>query len=355
VDLNGMMMIPTIHKTGPWHLSELAEIEKNGFKVFSCFHGGGGSTMGYKLSGFEVLGGVEIDKQMMDVYRKNHNPKFSFLMGIQEFNKIENNKLPAELFDLDILDGSPPCSTFSLSGLREKSWGKEKKFREGQAVQVLDDLFFDFIETANKLKPKIVVAENVKGLLLGKAKGYVKKIAQTFDDVGYSVQLFLLNAAFMGVPQKRERVFFIAKRKDLNLSKLNLSFNEKVIDLKTVFQNVNEKNFKKIRSENLFKLWKKCAPGAKFSSVHEKKMYWNYAKVSLNEPAPTLCANSKNMFFHPIEPRTLSTLERCRIQSFPDDFDFLKSNSCYVCGMSVPPYMINRISKQIELQWLKKI
>lgn len=349
-----MTMIPTIHKTGPWHLSELAEIEKNGFKVFSCFHGGGGSTMGYKLSGFEVLGGVEIDKQMMDVYRKNHNPKFSFLMGIQEFNKIENNKLPAELFDLDILDGSPPCTSFSMSGLREKIWGIKKKFREGQAVQVLDNLFFDFIETANKLKPKIVVAENVKGLIVGKAKGYVKKIAKMFDDVGYNLQLFLLNAAFMGVPQKRERVFFIAKRKDLNLPQLNLNFNEKVIDLNTAFQNVTDKNFKKI-SLTTYKLWKKCAPGADFSSVHEKKMRWNDIKLSLNEPAPTLTAKNSNTFYHPIEPRTLSTQEKSRIQSFPDDFDFLKSDSGYICGMSVPPYMINRISKQIELQWLKKI
>ncbi len=168
-------------KTGPWLLSDLKNVEKNGLKVFSCFHCGGGSTMGYKLSGYEVLGGVEIDPEMMRVYRANHNPKHSFLMGVQDFNKLPRDKIPAELFDLDTLDGSPPCSSFSMAGSREKAWGEKKKFREGQATQALDDLFFNFIETARILQPKVVVAENVKGLIIGNAKGYVKQIFQMFN------------------------------------------------------------------------------------------------------------------------------------------------------------------------------
>jgi len=148
-------------KTGAWYLSELKDIKKNNLNVFSCFHCGGGSTMGYKLAGFNVLGGVEIDEEMMNIYRANHKPKFSYQMGVQEFNKIEN--IPEELKNLDILDGSPPCSTFSMAGKREKKWGKEFKFREGQKYQRLDDLFFHFIQTAKLLQPKIVVAENVKG------------------------------------------------------------------------------------------------------------------------------------------------------------------------------------------------
>ena len=82
-------------------------------------------------------------------------------------------------------------------------------------MQILDDLFFDFIATAKKLKPKVVVAENVKGIIEGKAKGYVKLILKGFDEIGYNTQLFLLNSSRMGVPQVRERVFFIGVRKDL--------------------------------------------------------------------------------------------------------------------------------------------
>lgn len=96
---------------------------------------------------------------------------------------------------MDILDGSPPCSTFSIAGNREKDWGKEKKFREGQSAQVLDTLFFDFIALARVLQPKVVVAENVKGLLMGSAIDYVRRIYKDFDNAGYYCQHFLLDAS----------------------------------------------------------------------------------------------------------------------------------------------------------------
>ena len=88
----------------------------NGLKVFGTFVCGGGSTMGYKLAGFEHLGGVEIDKRMATIYRTNHNPKYFYLEDIRDFNK--RTDLPSELYNLDILDGSPPCSTFSMSGVK---------------------------------------------------------------------------------------------------------------------------------------------------------------------------------------------------------------------------------------------
>lgn len=147
-----------------WTLND-AMFTKDKGKVFSCFACGGGSTMGYKLAGFDVIGCNEIDPRMNKVYVANHHPRYNFLEPIQTF-KIRQD-LPDELYHLDILDGSPPCSSFSMAGSRDKDWGKEKKFREGQALQVLDTLFFDFIDLAKKLQPKVVVAENVKGLLLG--------------------------------------------------------------------------------------------------------------------------------------------------------------------------------------------
>jgi DNA (cytosine-5)-methyltransferase 1 len=197
--------------TYKWNLTDLEKVKKNGLKVFSTFACGGGSTMGYKLAGFDVIGANDIDPEMAWHYKENHKPKYYYLEDIRKFRQRED--LPKELYQLDILDGSPPCSSFSMAGSREKGWGKKKKFREGQAEQTLDDLFFDFIELARKLQPKVVVAENVKGMLQGNAKGYVKQIIGLFNVVGYDVQLFLLNAATMGVPQKRERVFLFAKEK----------------------------------------------------------------------------------------------------------------------------------------------
>lgn len=104
-----------------WRLAD-GYPKSNGLKVFSCFSCGGGSTMGYKLAGCEVVGNVEIDPKINEIYKANHNPKYSYCMNIRAFNNIPN--LPRELFELDILDGSPPCSTFSMSGIRERAWGR---------------------------------------------------------------------------------------------------------------------------------------------------------------------------------------------------------------------------------------
>lgn len=202
-------------KSTDWKWSFKDYPEKNGLKVFSCFACGGGSTMGYKLAGCEVLGCCEIDPKMNEVYVKNHNPKYNFLMDIREFNKIPDDEIPEELKNLDILDGSPPCTTFSMAGEREKSWGKKKKFREGQAEQTLDDLSFVFIETVAKLKPKCVIMENVEGLIKGEAWSYVQRIYKELKDAGYEVGHWLLKGEYMGVPQTRHRVFFIALRNDI--------------------------------------------------------------------------------------------------------------------------------------------
>jgi DNA (cytosine-5)-methyltransferase 1 len=101
-------------------------ITKNNLNVFGTFICGGGSTMGYKLAGYNHLGGVEIDKEVAKVYKLNHDPKYLFNEDIREFNKRQD--LPKELYSLDLLDGSPPCSTFSMAGSREKAWGKSNIF-----------------------------------------------------------------------------------------------------------------------------------------------------------------------------------------------------------------------------------
>jgi DNA (cytosine-5)-methyltransferase 1 len=348
---NGMTMAPL--RTGPWNLTDLESVPKNEKKVFSIFHCGGGSTMGYKLAGYDVLGGVEIDPEMMAIYKANHNPKYSYLMGVQDFNKIPRDKIPKELFDLDILDGSPPCSSFSMAGSREKAWGEKKKFREGQANQVLDDLFFHFIETARMLQPKVVVAENVKGLLIGKAKGYVKQIAQGFDDAGYDLQLFLLNAAFMGVPQRRERSFFVAKKKSIQWPKLKLVFKEKPIGCSTAFAGINE--IGKSLTPDQYKWWSKCKPGNAFSSIHPKKHWFNAFKLNENTISPTIAGAQGNAgVFHWSKPNRISEAGIVRLQSFPDDFNPLETDVKYVCGMSVPPFMMQRVADQIYKQWLSK-
>ncbi len=330
-------------RTGPWKLSELEDISKNGFKVLSTFSCGGGSTMGYKLAGYEVIGCVEIDPEMLSIYKENHKPKYSYLMGVQDFKKIPNEELPKEFFELDILDGSPPCSSFSMAGSREKKWGKASHFREGQAVQNLDDLFFEFIDVAEKLKPKIIVAENVKGLIQGNAKGYVKQIFQGFKKIGYDCQLFLLNAATMGVPQARERVFFIAN----NLGrKIDLKFSEKFIATKVAVEGCGIGYSHKLRPA-YERDFHKIAYGKSVASVNGVGFA---RKINPELPAPTQTADQPSL--HWKEVRHINIFESQRIQTFPDDYKAPDKLIHYICGMSVPPFMMQRIAHQIKEQLL---
>lgn len=336
-----------------WNLSDLKKVKGNNLKVFSCFACGGGSTMGYKLAGFTVIGANEIDPEMAWHYKNNHKPKHYFLEDIRLFRKRDD--LPKELFNLDILDGSPPCSSFSMAGAREDGWGKNKKFREGQSEQILDDLFFDFIKLAEKLKPKVVIAENVKGMLAGNARGYVKQVIKDFSDIGYNVQLFLLNSASMGVPQRRERVFFICSRKDLKLSKLELNFNQKMIPMSVVVNDKTIKHMGKPLSESFAKWWKKCAPGKAFSSVHPRGSYFNSFKLSPDIPANTITATGGAVQALWNESRCLSDDEILLTGSYPLDYKFSgRVEVKYLIGMSVPPLMTYGVASEIYKQWFTK-
>jgi DNA (cytosine-5)-methyltransferase 1 len=301
------------------------------------------------MAGFDLIGCNEIDKEMMTFYQANHHPKHPFLEPIQTFKS--RTDLPDELFNLDVLDGSPPCSSFSMSGNREKDWGKKKKFREGQQEQVLDDLFFHFIDLINKLKPKIVIAENVKGILQGNAKGYIKEIIQKLKLIGYDVQLFLLNAATMGVPQKRERVFFIAKRNYLCFPNLKLKFNENIVlakDIESCSVGASKLN------EREQKLYKWCNEnndsdgGNAAMALFGKRKFFNFVKAKKDNIIPTIVASS--LCAHWNEPRFLSNKEVLQASSFP--LDFKSKKIPYICGMSVPPLMIYKIVEQIKIQWL---
>lgn len=348
-DLNSMNeFIPTYK----WNLTDLEKVKKNGLKVFSCFACGGGSTMGYKLAGFDVIGANEIDPEMAWHYKTNHNPKYYYLEDIRKFRTRED--LPKELYNLDILDGSPPCSSFSMAGAREKGWGKKKVFKEGQTAQVLDDLFFDFIELARKLQPKVVIAENVKGMIQGNAKGYVKQIINLFNVSGYDVQLFLLNAASMGVPQKRERVFFICKRKDLNFPSLKLGFYEKIIPMRDVINDKDVNHSGKPLTEFFAQWWRRCQPGKPFSSVHPKGSYFNSNKLSPNIPSPTVTATGGAVLAHWDTPSKLSDDELKLVGSYPLDYKLSgKTEVKYLVGMSVPPLMTYKIADQVYKQWFK--
>ena len=339
-----------------WNLSDgypSANIQKNEYNVFGTFICGGGSTMGYKLAGFNHLGGVEIDPPIADIYKTNHNPKHLYNLDIRDFNKLEN--LPTELYNLDILDGSPPCSTFSMAGSREKAWGKEKVFREGQTKQSLDDLVFVYCDTIIKLQPKVFLLENVKGIIQGNAKVYSKNIVKKMTDAGYTVQVFCLNAASMGVPQKRERVFFIGHKKEFNLPKLKLEFNEKSI----LFKDINPIKGKEIKKDTqYFEYWNLMKSTDKtFSDVNKRlnRKPNGFGKhfLQMNYTPGTIV--SGDSYFMGSDLNEVSNIDLCKIGTYPIDYNFKKIEPKYLIGMSVPPVMTAQIASQIKIQWLDNI
>lgn len=340
-----------------WRLADLARVPATGIKVMSTFACGGGSSMGYKRAGCEIVAANDIDPEMAWHYQHNLHPPRYYLCPIRD---LLTAALPPELFALDILDGSPPCSTFSMAGSREKSWGQDKHFREGQAKQVLSDLFFDYLDLVARLQPKVAIAENVKGMLIGNAKGYTKLVMARFKEIGYRPQLFLVNAADCGVPQKRERVFFCAIRDDLTAPPLQLaprhrwiSAGEATADLQVL--TVEERK----DTENTplqVKYWNLTKPGSNFSdaveSVTGKLSWFNNVRMHKDHQSFTL-SSQPHKFHHWDQPRFFSYREWKRIGSFPDDYH-AKTDKIgkYMIGMSVPPKMTEQVARAVCAQWL---
>lgn len=328
-------------------------IEKHGCKVFGTFICGGGSSMGYKLAGFEHLGGVEIDERIAAIYEDNHHPKFLFKEDLRIFN--ERKDLPAELYNLDLLDGSPPCSTFSMAGSREDAWGKKKQFAEGQAVQTLDDLVFIYCDTILKLQPKCFLLENVKGLTAGNAKSYLLRIIQKLNRGGYCSQVFVLNAATMGVPQKRERTFIIGHKAEFDLPKLILNFNEKPIFFKEVIDKGDTSCTLTEFEKGQWDVKKPTDNSMADTSVRDRGKCSGFTQKWLKSDSVCLTLTTTEHILYDF-PRYLNEKEIKRCSSFPQDYKSpSREKLLWMCGMSVPPVMTANIAWQIYNQWLKKI
>jgi DNA (cytosine-5)-methyltransferase 1 len=336
-----------------WSLADLKTVPSNGITVMSTFACGGGSSMGYKRAGCTIVAANDIDPEMAWHYKRNLSPPLYYLCPIRDLLTAD---LPPELFALDILDGSPPCSTFSMAGSREKAWGKEKHFREGQAKQVLSDLFFDYLDLVGRLRPKVAIAENVKGMLIGNAKGYTKLVMARFKELGYRPQLFLLNAADCGVPQRRERVFFCALRDDIDRPLLKLEPRHRWISAREATADVQVlTNAEQVETDiSKYSIYAKAKP-LKQGEAHNKN--FNLLRIDGEKPSNSIPAKiADTSAANPIhwkETRALSFREVIRLGSFPDDYH-AKTDKIgkYMIGMSVPPRMTETVARAVIEQWL---
>ena len=181
---------------------------QNKFNVISLFAGGGGSSTGYRLAGGNVLCVNEFVEAARDTYRENYPYTKILSSDIKQLTGQDFLDATAlEAGELDILDGSPPCSAFSVAGKLSHStagkhsdgWGQTKNYSDGKMVENIEDLFFEFLRVAKEIQPKVIIGENVAGLTVGEAKQYFNKIQNTFEEIGYDVSAKVLDSRYFGV------------------------------------------------------------------------------------------------------------------------------------------------------------
>lgn len=336
---------------------------KNGYNVFSAFSCIGGSCIGYKLAGFNVIGINEIDKRLVDVYKRNFDDcKYIYNQDIRELlNLAKEKKLPQELYNLDVFDCSPPCTPFSIAGKMEKGWGKEKKFAEGQKKQTLDDLAFIALDLIKELQPKVVVLENVIGLLFDKCSYYKNKILKTFNEIGYNVDIYKISCADCGVCQLRPRCFFIASRKDLPFLLIKIIKKQHII-----FGRIKEHN---ITDENLYKFSNALEKTIQYYTFGEKNLinafkkatgkdgYFSY-KVHLDDKICFTLAGDIIRDHLTITDdkklRKLTNTELLKISGFPLDFNFISRQEYNYLKYVVSPIVYELYGRQIK-EYLDKI
>jgi len=196
-------------------MRELKHVRLNGQRVVSLFSGCGGSSLGYRMAGYRVVWANEFIPAARDTYRANFP---GTPVDERDIREIEAAHILArtglQVGELDILDGSPPCASFSTAGKRHRHWGQIKNYSDTK--QRTDDLFFEYIRLLDGLQPRRFIAENVAGLIKGVGKGVFLEILAGLKAAGYRVEARLLDAQWLGVPQARQRLFFVGVRRDLD-------------------------------------------------------------------------------------------------------------------------------------------
>ena len=362
-------------KYNPYTLKDvITASNQNKFTVISTFAGGGGSSTGYKLSGGNILCVNEFVESARETYASNYPDTPILPNDIREltgkdFLDITN----LQVGELDILDGSPPCSAFSIAGTISKGWNKEKKYSDDKKQTNIEDLFFEFIRVANDIQPKVIIGENVKGITIGESRKYFNKIINAFENIGYCAVGKVLNAADFGVPQARERCFFVAIRNDV-LSKTDLNFMtiESIYPTATVTKRVSlkdaihdiendaseEQELYDAIENGFLKKWVPLLPKnpkkvVKGSDYHPNKSLFNLIRPCPDLPSPTITQQGQQKglsgVIHYELNRKLTIKELMRVQGLPDDFKLQGTfnQRAERIGRMVAPHCLSALSQSI--------
>ena len=378
-------------KYKPYTMADVYQGEnKNLFSVISTFAGGGGSSTGYRLAGGKILAINEFVAEARETYRANYPSTPIIPDDIKKLSGADILEVAGvPVGELDLLDGSPPCSAFSIAGRgfthnagsHKAGYGKSKHYSDEQNVENIEDLFFEFLRVAKEIQPKVIIGENVKGLTIGEAKEYYHRIINEFEKIGYDVCSKVLNAKHFGVAQSRTRTIFIALRKDIT-AKVGMSFmnihsvfpseNREIIPLASAMENLELDNDEVTM---LTEKWVRTAfhkkTGYKFpqnpdkvisgENVGRKNLHFSCKKTSALVPAPTITAMGAGWTtggaIHWAEDRKFTIKELMRITSLPDDFRLTGTfnQQAERCGRMVPSLMMKAIAESVYEKVLSKL
>ena len=312
-------------------------------KVASLFCGCGGTDVGlrgnfdflgrhYDSNSMEIVYANDIDDNACSIFREN----FNIAPDNRDIRDVKSEELP----EFDILTGGFPCQSFSIIAQNPKRLGV--KDERGK-------LFFEMCRILRERQPKCFIAENVKGILTANKKSAFPLIIKEFEESGYDVQYRILNAAAYGVPQKRERVIMVGFRLDLGI---HFEFPDAEIEneknylplRKVVEKQVDEKYFFSERAVAGMMRKRESMNKGRAQDMDKpcNTVGAHLAKVSLNSTDPVLMEGSRYRRFTPREV--------ARIQSFPDEFTLVGSESAQyrALGNAIPPVMFWHVAKAVS-------
>lgn len=337
--------IPTVKD-----LLTATENNNHKFEVVSLFAGGGGSSTGYRMAGGKVLAINEFIPEAINTYKANW-PTTHIIPG--DIRKISGqdilDAIGKGVGDLDLLDGSPPCSAFSTAGSRDKGWGNIKKYSDASQGNV-EDLFFDYIRVLRDIRPKVFVAENVSGLAKGVAKGYLNQILRELRASGYEVACKILDAQWLGVPQKRARTIFVGIRSDLWKSEFKGRLHPKPKSegptLRHAFEGLSFTD--EDRKQTDIRKYATYRELLNLKRGEQSKKYFQLVKASPDLTSGCITASSGALSIACVrhwDNRAFTVAEVKRIMSVPDDYILTGTYQQKVerLGRMVAPFMMKEV------------
>ena len=349
-------------------------------KVIDLFCGCGGLSEGFRLAGYEIVGGVDFNAPAIKTYNRNFENAKGICCNLLDMDQDRIVEAFGDLQDIDVIIGGPPCQGFSAAN-RYKTEGEDPR----------NKLFFEFVKFVDLAKPKAIVIENVRGIVTSN-NGYAKdRIYEIFESRGYSVNHRILSASDYGVPQRRQRNFFVMVKDG---EKFDFDKLVKVSEEVTVEDAIGELYLHEDNSTNEpfylseepkteYRKYVRAkdggVPNHEVRYPAEKVQHrisfvpqggnWQdvpeelwptdrknrhssaYKRLDVNQPSCTIdTGNNHSNYFHPLYNRIPTVREAARLQSFPDDFVFLgnRSEQYRQVGNAVPPLLAKVIAIQLK-------